>query len=107
MLAESKKAGLTIHEVEIDTVYLNGNKSSHFQPIRSSLQIYKVFLKFTASFGLDMGLFALFIWTWRDDVPQMYIFLATIIARVISASFNYSINRKKVFEEGDEKSFLK
>lgn len=31
MLAESKKAGLIIHEVEIETVYLNGNKSSHFQ----------------------------------------------------------------------------
>ncbi|WP_231391167.1 GtrA family protein [Paenisporosarcina sp. HGH0030] len=98
---------MTIHEVEIDTVYLNGNKSSHFQPIRSSLQIYKVFLKFTASFGLDMGLFALFIWTWKNDAPQMYMILATIIARGISASFNYSINRKKVFEEGDEKAFLK
>ncbi|MGE6489479.1 GtrA family protein [Paenisporosarcina sp. NPDC076898] len=111
MLAETKDAGIAIHEVEIDTVYLNGNESSHFQPIRSSLQIYKVFLKFAlsglASFGLDMGLFALFIWLWKDDTPQMYIILATIIARVISASFNYSINRKQVFEKGDEKSFVK
>ncbi|MBW9235029.1 hypothetical protein JQK62_22940, partial [Leptospira santarosai] len=28
MLAETKDAGITIHEVEIDTVYLNGNESS-------------------------------------------------------------------------------
>jgi len=111
MLSTTKDAGIAVNEVKIDTVYLNGNESSHFQPIQSSLQIYKVFLKFAlsglASFGLDIGLFALFIWLWRDDAPEMYIVFATILARVISASFNYLINRKKVFENGDERSFVK
>lgn len=111
LLAESKDAGVSIYEVEIDTVYVNNNKSSHFQPIRSSLQVYKVFLRFAlsglASFGLDMALFALFIWLWKDDAPEMYIVLATILARVLSASFNYVINRKKVFQKGDERSFVK
>lgn len=111
MLAESKDAGVPIHEFEIDTVYENNNKSSHFQPIKSSLQIYKIFIKFAvsglASFGLDMALFALFIWLWKDDAPEMYIVFATVLARVISASFNYLINRKKVFKKGDEHSFVK
>jgi glycosyltransferase involved in cell wall biosynthesis len=111
MLAESKDACIPIHEFEIDTVYENENKSSHFHPIKSSLQIYKIFIKFAvsglASFGLDMALFALFIWLWRDDAPELYIVFATILARIISASFNYSINRKKVFEKGDERSFVK
>ncbi len=111
MLAESKEASVAIHEFEIDTVYENDNKSSHFQPIKSSLQIYKIFIKFAvsglASFGLDMALFALFIWLWRDNAPEMYIVFATILARVISASFNYLMNRKKVFEKGDERSFVK
>ncbi len=111
MLAESKDAGVLIHEFEIDTVYENDNKSSHFQPIKSSLQIYKIFIKFAvsglASFGLDMALFGLFIWLWKDDAPELYIVFATILARLISATFNYSINRKKVFEKGDERSFIK
>ena len=111
MLAESKEASIPIHEFEIDTVYENDNKSSHFQKIKSSLQIYKIFIKFAvsglASFGLDMALFALFIWLWKDDAPEMYIVFATILARVISASVNYSLNRKKVFENGDERSFVK
>lgn len=111
MLSGTKDAGIKIAEVKIDTVYLNDNESSHFQPIRSSLQIYKVFLKFfvsgAASFGLDIGLFALFIWLWRDDAPEMYIVFATILARVLSSSFNYIVNRKKVFEKGDERSLVK
>jgi len=111
VLAESKDASVPIHEFEIDTVYENNNKSSHFQPIKSSLQIYKIFIKFAvsglSSFGLDMALFALFIWLWKDDAPEMYIVFATVLARVISASFNYLINRKKVFKKGDERSFVK
>jgi dolichol-phosphate mannosyltransferase len=111
MLAASKDAGILIYEVEIETVYSNNNESSHFQPIKSSIQIYQVFLKFAlsgiASFGVDMVLFALFIWLWRDNTPEFYIVFATILARIISATFNYSINRKKVFQKGDEQSFIK
>ena len=54
-----------------------------------------------------MALFGLFIWLWKDDAPELYIVFATILARLISATFNYSINRKKVFEKGDERSFIK
>ncbi|MET0786222.1 MAG: glycosyltransferase family 2 protein, partial [Paenisporosarcina sp.] len=69
MLAATKDAGIPIFEVEIETVYTNNNESSHFQPIKSSMQIYQVFLKFAlsgiASFGLDMALFGLFIRLWK------------------------------------------
>jgi glycosyltransferase involved in cell wall biosynthesis len=111
MLAESKEACVPIHELVIDTIYENDNKSSHFHPIKSSLQIYKIFIKFAvsglASFVLDMALFGLFIWLLKDDAPELYIVFATILARIISATFNYSINRKKVFQKGDERSFVK
>lgn len=111
LLAATKDEGIPIYEVEIETVYTNNNESSHFQPIKSSMKIYQVFLKFAlsgvASFGLDMALFALFIWLWKDNAPELYIVIATIIARVISGTFNYIINRKKVFKKGDERSFIK
>ncbi len=111
MLAQTKNAGIPVHEVKIETVYVNNNESSHFQPIQSSLQIYKIFIKFAisgfASFGIDLALFALFIWLWKDNAPHLYIIFATCLARFISASFNYFINRKKVFKKGDERSFIK
>ncbi|PUB14590.1 GtrA-like protein [Paenisporosarcina sp. OV554] len=56
---------------------------------------------------LDMALFGLFIWLRKDDAPEMYIVFPTILARIISATFIYSINRKKVFEKDDERSFVK
>lgn len=80
MLAESKEAWVPIHEFVIDTIYENDNKSSHFHPLKSSLQIYKIFIKFavsgSASFVLDMALFGLFIWLWKDDAPEMHIVFA-------------------------------
>ncbi len=36
-------------EIPIETVYLDGNRSSHFRPIRDSLRIYLVLLRFCAS----------------------------------------------------------
>ena len=44
MLAESKDASIPIHEFEIDTIYENDNKSSHFQPIKSSFKSIKYLL---------------------------------------------------------------
>ena len=38
-----------IVEVPIKTIYIDGNKSSHFSPIRDSLRIYFVFLRFCGS----------------------------------------------------------
>lgn len=38
-----------IVEVPIRTIYIDGNKSSHFNPIRDSLRIYFVFLRFLGS----------------------------------------------------------
>ncbi|WP_019414716.1 bifunctional glycosyltransferase family 2/GtrA family protein [Paenisporosarcina sp. TG20] len=111
ILSATKDAHIPVNEVTIDTVYLNNNEASRFQPIRSSLRIYKVFLKFAlsglASFGLDIALFALFIWLWKDDAPEMYIVFATILARLLSSIFNYVVNRNNVFKNGDDRSVLK
>ena len=49
MLLAASAAGMEIREVPIETVYIRGNRSSHFHPIRDSFLIYSVFLRFAAS----------------------------------------------------------
>lgn len=106
-----KQHHIPIEEVEIETVYLDENKSSHFHPLRDSFHIYKIFLLYGlsggASFALDIGLYSLFIYFWKDDAPEMFIIFATIAARVLSSLFNYFVNRHKVFGQGSRKSFLR
>ena len=46
MLIHCKRAGVPIHTCPIETVYLDDNRSSHFNPILDSLKIYCVFLRF-------------------------------------------------------------
>src|SRR6185436_13782275 len=38
-----------ITEVPIETIYIEGNKSSHFNPLWDSLRVYFVFLRFCGS----------------------------------------------------------
>ncbi len=111
MLAALKKNYIPISEVTIETVYLDDNKSSHFHPLKDSFHIYKVFLLYgisgAASFGLDIGLYWIFIQLLRDEAPELFIIFATVAARILSSLFNYYINRNKVFKQGSRQSFLR
>ena len=83
-------------EVPIETVYLENNSSSHFDTLRDSLRIYKEIFKFSAvsflSFLLDYGLYTLFI-----GLTGVLTF-SNILARIISAAFNCTMNRRLLFE---------
>lgn len=111
MLAALKPKGIQISEVPIETVYIDENKSSHFQPLRDSFHIYKIFLFYgmsgAASFGLDIGLYWIFLQLFRPEAPQLFIVFATIAARVLSSLFNYYVNRHKVFGQGSRKSLVR
>ncbi|MSU36619.1 MAG: hypothetical protein EXS36_16270 [Pedosphaera sp.] len=45
MLVTCRSSGITIQEVPIATIYLNGNRSSHFNPLRDSMRIYFIFAR--------------------------------------------------------------
>jgi len=49
MLLMAVRSGLRVIEVPIETVYLPGNTTSHFNPLLDSIRIYSVFLRFAAS----------------------------------------------------------
>lgn len=97
--------GLT--EVPIQTIYdSKESHQTHFKPIRDSLRIYKIlgkkFIKFIfaslSSFVIDIILFHLLVLLLKDSFPLLYITIATVSARVLSAFYNYLINYKFVFK---------
>ena len=106
MLIEAKNLNIRVLEVPVKTIYIEENKTSHFNPIKDSVRIYMIFGKFLfsslSSSVLDLALFGLFckalraasgIWT---GLP--YIVGATILARIISAIYNFLLNYKVVFQ---------
>lgn len=46
ILISAKKLDIKIIEVGIETIYLNNNETSHFNPIKDSFRIYRLFTKY-------------------------------------------------------------
>ncbi len=95
VLLEAPRAGIPMIEVPIDTVYLNGNESSHFRPLADSARIYFPFLKFCASSGFAaiVDFLLLFVLQWMSA----NLLLAVIGARLCSSALNFATNRRFVF----------
>lgn len=94
------KAGIPIEEVPIHTIYRDKNNSgSHFRTVQDSIRICKDIFKFMlssfSSFILDYVLFSLLM----IFLPHTAAFLlaANVLARIISAFYNYSMNCRFVF----------
>lgn len=96
MLIALARTNRRIVEYEISTVYLDGNSSSHFNPLLDSIAIYCVFLRFSglsiATAIIDYLVFALVFFT------QHSLLFSIIIARLLAGSFNFLIARQWVFQ---------
>ena len=94
MLVRATERHLPIEELTIETVYGSFAKS-HFNPLRDSLRIYFVFLRFTGlsmlTAAIDYTVFALSFLASRN------ILLSFIAARVVAGAFNFTVNRVLVF----------
>lgn len=98
-----------IEKVPIATVYIEGNSSSHFHPVRDGLRIYKEIFKFALSsilsFFADYAGYVLLLLLFSGIPESTRLILANVIARIGSGTLNYSLNKKFVFE--DEQSVAK
>ena len=95
VLLQAPSNNIKIKEIEIETIYIENNKSSHFNTIKDSYRVYKEIIKYSLSsiisFIIDYILFTIF--SLLTTVT-----LSNIFARIISASVNYTINKKVVFK---------
>lgn len=111
MLMEAKENNINIIEKKIETVYIQENKSSHFNPLKDSLKIYAIFLKYIfssiISFIVDIVLYKIIFNCIINYIANYAIIIATVIARIISSLVNYSVNKNTVFKSSNNKSIIK
>ena len=107
VLLECTARSVSIIEIPIETIYIEDNKSSHFNPFKDSWKIYKLIIKFCApmfllfvassfaSFIVDYSLFSLFTLLFKGE---QNVWICNVLARVISATVNYLLNKLIVFK---------
>ena len=110
VLISAARKGMQIETVPICTIYENGNAGTHFSPLHDTLRInllvFADFLRFAgvslASFVLDQAL----AWIFAASLAAVgvtwvgAVWLSGFAARLLSAVFNFSLNRTFVFRSG-------
>ncbi|MTG89145.1 glycosyltransferase [Cellulosimicrobium sp. BIT-GX5] len=97
-LLEATRAGRRIVEVDVATVYLDDNASSHFRPVADSLRVWAPLLRFAAS---SLGSAAVDVVALLALHALTGSLLAAVVgARLLSAGVNFAVNRRLVFPGG-------
>lgn len=95
MLINSRKQHIPLIEVPIKTVYIENNRSSHFNPFLDSLKIYLVFIKFNISSLITA--FVDYLIFFICTLSGCSLALSMVSGRAASWVVNYTINKKFVF----------
>jgi glycosyltransferase involved in cell wall biosynthesis len=100
MLTAAKHLRIPTAEVSIRTIYAPGNPTSHFNPLRDSMRIYFVLMRFSlvslATAAIDNLVF--FLCYQASGI----IFVSQVLARSAAVLFNYSTARRAVFLSGEK-----
>ena len=95
MLVTCKDTGRRIREVPISTIYIDGNRSSHFNPLLDSMRIYFVFVRFLAvslaTAVIDNAVFIAGLHFFGN------VLLCQIAGRVVAGMFQFTAGKRKVF----------
>jgi glycosyltransferase involved in cell wall biosynthesis len=100
MLIAAKTHNMPIKEERINTIYIENNRSSHFNPLIDSMRIYFLFIRFLFSSSIasviDMIVFAI-----TYNLITSSIFQSIIAGRLMASVVNFSVNRQLVFHNRD------
>ncbi len=114
MLLEARDYHIPVREFPIQTIYIKKNESSHFNPFRDSIRIYKVFIKFMlssfSSFLVDILMYFLLGYILRPFIEDetlvfgvsVLIITRTVLARAVSSIYNFMMNKKLVFKNASK-----
>jgi glycosyltransferase involved in cell wall biosynthesis len=94
MLIEAHRTA-AIREVGISTVYIEDNRSSHFNPLVDSMKIYFLLLRFSFS-SVFAGIVDLLVFAIAYRLSGLLL-ASFVTARVISGGMNFALNRGMVF----------
>jgi glycosyltransferase involved in cell wall biosynthesis len=94
VLLATKTLTLPVAEVPISTIYVDGNRSSHFDPFLDSMRIYFQLLRFGMSSALTALLDYLVFWIVLGGGGVLG---ALVTARLVASVANFAMNRRLVF----------
>ncbi len=117
VLIYSVRRKIPIYEVPIKTVYdeTDGTHTSHFKTVRDSLRVIATLVRGAflysisslLSCAMDLCVFG-FLINFRLNGDTIFTILsATVVARIVSSLFNYTVNLKVVFKNGYRLSIVK
>ena len=111
MLMAARQYQLSLTEVPIQTVYLEGNKSSHFHPFLDSARIYFILFRFMFSSllasMLDLTIFTMVFAAISRFVSLAYsVIIGLFAARLIATSVNFLLNKGPVFHHHDNSAAI-
>lgn len=97
LLLRAAAEGIAVLEIPIETIYLDGNASTHFRPIVDSIRVYAPLAKFSlsslAGFAID------FVLLLTIHAVTGSLVMSVVGARVVSSAANFTINRWYVFRD--------
>lgn len=104
VLLDAVRHNIPLKEERIETIYINDNAGTHYNPFKDTLRIFKEVIKFSLSsligFLVDYAAFTLL--TLIPVSWEHWTLACNVIARIISASVNFTINYNLVFKSKEK-----
>ena len=99
VLLKLRDMNIGVFEVPIETIYIDDNAGSHFNPVRDAIKIYLVIFKHLLTYLFSSGFsfvvdYALF---WLCLGFGLNGFVSYALARLVSSQVNYRLNKHAVF----------
>ena len=96
VLLKLRDMKLGVFEVPIETIYIDDNSGSHFNPVRDAIRIYAVIFKYLFSSGTSFAVDYLLYWLCLG-VFKFAPLISYALARLVSSQVNYHLNKHTVF----------
>ncbi|MBQ8617435.1 MAG: bifunctional glycosyltransferase family 2/GtrA family protein [Clostridia bacterium] len=99
VLLKLRDMGLGVFEVPIETIYINDNAGSHFNPVRDAAKIYLVIFKHLLTYLFSSGFSTVVDWALflLGRCFGLSLLVSYALARLVSSQVNYRINKTAVF----------
>ncbi len=102
ILLDAKRVGCPVCEIPISTIYENGNRSSHFNPVTDSIRVYLPLLRFSGASILSAAIDFILLLVLQRATGNLL--LSVVGARACSSLFNFLCNKYLVFKKGRNKT---
>lgn len=96
MLIKAAQKRMPFISIPIETIYIDGNQSSHFRPVVDSIRIYFVFVRFLAmsilTATVDFAVFA-FAFVTTGSIPW-----SIALGRLVAGTVGFAVERRSALQ---------